>query len=139
MMTLPAGIAILLTTHNRIKNALYGFSVSLVLLYVFVSYTRAAWVVLLCMSILLSVFLMVDYRNKKISPVWYAGKSVPVLAGIIVGLFLLNIQHDTKNFSSAFQHMAGATQSIYERVSDNNLQKSVIDNSLPIKALPLAN
>ncbi|MBF0451403.1 MAG: tetratricopeptide repeat protein [Candidatus Magnetomorum sp.] len=126
MLTLPAGIALFLTTQDRLRNACYGFGLSLILLYIYTTYTRAGWVVMLGMLGCLSVLLLYDLK-KRIRPVWYSGKSVSLLVGIIFGLILLNGTDHQKNFSNAIHHMAGATQSVFKHISDS--ENSVIDNS----------
>ena len=130
MMTLPAGISLFLTAQYRLKSNIYGFALSLILLFIYVTYTRAGWVVLICMIICLSLLLMYDYK-KGLKPLWYPGKIVPFLVGIIVGLILLNGTATQKNFSKAVQHMAGATQSIFQHLSQDltNPRRSVTDNS----------
>ena len=132
MMTLPAGISIFLTLKNKLKNSCYGVALSFILLYIYTTYTRAGWVVLLFMFTCLSILLFYDYQ-KGITPVWYSGKIVPFLVGIIIGLILLNGSNsgNQKNFSSAIEHMAGATQSVFQQMKQisNDSNNSEIDNS----------
>jgi tetratricopeptide (TPR) repeat protein/O-antigen ligase len=130
MLTIPAGISLFITTQNRLKNSIYAFALSFILLYIYTTYTRAGWVVLLFMIICLAVLLLLD-NKKGIKPLWYPGKIVPFLVGIIVGLILLNGSANQKNFSKAVQHMAGATQSIFQHLSQDltNPRRTVTDNS----------
>jgi len=130
MLTLPAGISIFLTIQDRFKNNIYGLALSFVLLFIYVTYTRAGWVVLFFMFFGLSALLLYDYK-KGIKPLWYSGKSVPFLVGIIIGLILLNGSANQKNFSKAVQHVAGATQSIFQHLSQDltNPRRCVTDNS----------
>jgi tetratricopeptide (TPR) repeat protein/O-antigen ligase len=130
MLTIPAGISLFLSSQDRVKNRFYAVALSIILLYIYSTYTRAGWVVLFFMLICLSALLLYDYK-KGILPLWYSGKSVPFLVGIIVGLILLNGSDHQKNFSNAIQHMAGATQSVFQHMSQNmpGSEKSVIDNS----------
>lgn len=132
MLTLPAGISIFISTSQRWKNICYGFALTLVLLYIYTTYTRAGWVVLFFMLVFLAGVLFYDHKKLGIRPIWYSGKSVPLLVGIIFALILLNTNDSQKNFSSAVKHMAGATQSVFEQMSNNvgeTSQISVIDNS----------
>jgi tetratricopeptide (TPR) repeat protein/O-antigen ligase len=130
MLTLPAGISLFLSTNHRLKNYCHALALSFIFLYIYTTYTRAGWVVLFCMILCLSVFFWVNYK-KGLMPAWYPGKIVPFLVGIIVGLILLNGSTSQKNFSKAVQHMAGATQSIFEHLSQDltNPRRSVTDNS----------
>ena len=130
MLTLPAGISLLLTTQNRVKNNIYAFALSFIFLYIYTTYTRAGWVVFFFMFISLAGLLLFDLK-KGIKPLWYPGKIVPFLVGMIVGLVLLNGSATQKNVSKAVQHMAGATQSIFEHLSQDlsNPRRTVTDNS----------
>jgi len=132
MMTLPVGISLFLDTQKRWKNFCYGFSLVFILLYIFLTYTRAAWVVLFLMIIIWGCLLLYDYIKSGITPIWYPGKSTPVLIGIIFSLILLNSFGKSKNLSSAIEHMAGATESVFTQLSNNinhQSQTQIKDNS----------
>ena len=132
MLTLPAGVSIFMVSEKPLKNYCYGFSLSLIFLYIYTTYTRAGWVIFLFMFLFLTILLVFDKKKYGIKPVWYSGKSVPLLIGIIFSLILINFSDNQKNFSSAIKHVAGATQSVFQQISNNEndkAQTSVIDNS----------
>ena len=120
MMTFPLGIAFFILSNTKKQVWLYSLTITVFFLYLYFTFTRAGWVVLFVQLVVLSTFIIWDIAKNRIYPSWYSGKSVPLLVGLIICLFMINIESasSSKTIKDAFRHFHGAANTLVDEIVD---------------------
>ena len=124
MLTIPLGFSFIIISKDKKKNWLYQLSVSLMILYIFISYTRAGWIILFFQLLILAIIIYYDYLKKKLTSLWYPGKSIPLLVGIIISLIIMQCFSAKNLLPEAYNHLYFATKGIFKHRMFTHLEEN---------------
>jgi tetratricopeptide (TPR) repeat protein len=89
VLLFPVGGFLFLTTKKNTTAWITGFMLSLIVVYLIYTQTRAGWLAVTCQSLLFAILYKTTRLN--LAPLWSAQKKWALLTGLLVVLTMMNI------------------------------------------------